>query len=183
MKAMTKLDTVLKSKDITLPTKVNIVKAMIFSGVMYRWCERWTIKKAEHQRTDTFKLWCWRRVLRVPCIARSNQSTLKEISPEYSLERLMLKLKLQYFGHLKQTVNSMEKTLLLEKNWRQKEKRAIEDEVVGWHYQFNGQKLTPRVSEGQGNLACWSPWGSKESIPIALYWSWNFCLSLVLYLL
>ena len=128
MKAMTKLDTVLKSKDITLPTKVHIVKAMIFSGVMYRWCERWTIKKAEHQRTDTFKLWYWRRVLRVPCIARSNQSTLKEISPEYSLQRLMLKLKLQYFGHLKQRANSLEKTLLLEK----KLKAEGEEGNRGW---------------------------------------------------
>ena len=178
-KAMTNLDSVLKSRDIILSTKVHIVKVMVFPVVMYG-CKNWTIKKAEHWRTDAFKLWWWRRLLRVPWTARrSNQSIPKEINPEYSLEELMLKL--QYFGHLKQTVNSLEKTL--EKNWRQKEKRAIEDEVVGWHYQFNGQKLTPRVSEGQGNLACWSPWGSKESIPIALYWSWNFCLSLVLYLL
>ena len=137
---------------------------MIFSVVMYRWCERQTIKKAEHQRTDAFKLWCWRRVLRVPCIARSSQSTLKDISPEYWLGRPMLKLNLQYFGHWKQTANSLEKTLLLEKNWRQK-KRAIEDEVVGWHYQFNGQELeqTPRISEGQGRLVCCSPWVGKES--------------------
>ena len=99
-KAMTNLDSVLKSTDITLPTKVHIVKAMIFPVVMYE-CESWTIKKAEHQRIDAFGLWCWRRVLRVPRTARrSNQSILKEISLEYSLEGLMLKLKLQYFGHL-----------------------------------------------------------------------------------
>ena len=99
-KARTNLDSILKSRDITLPTKVHIVKAMVFPVVMYG-CESWTIKKAEHQRIDAFELWCWRRFLRVPCTARrSNQSILKEIRPEYSLEGLMLKLKLQYFGHL-----------------------------------------------------------------------------------
>ena len=99
-KVMTNLDSVLKSRDITLPTKVHLVKAMAFPVVMYG-CESWTIKKAEHRRTDAFELWCWRRLLRVPWAARrSNQSTLKEISPEYSLEGLMLKLKRQYFGHL-----------------------------------------------------------------------------------
>ena len=99
-KGMTNLDSILKSRDITLPTKVRLVKAMVFPVVVYG-CERWTIKKAEHQRIDAFKLWCWRRLLRVPWTARiSNQSILKEISPDYSLEGLMLKLKLQYFGHL-----------------------------------------------------------------------------------
>ena len=99
-KAMTNLDTILKSRDITLPTKVHLVKAMVFPVVMYG-CESWTIRKAEHQRIDAFELWCWRRLLRVSWTARrSNQSILKEISPEYSLEGLMLKLKLQYFGHL-----------------------------------------------------------------------------------
>ena len=99
-KAMTNLDSILKSRDVTLPTKVQIVKAMVFLGVMYR-CESWTIKKAEHPRIDAFALWYWRRLLKVPWTARkSNQSILKEISSEYSLERLMLKLKLQYFGHL-----------------------------------------------------------------------------------
>ena len=99
-KAKTNLDSVLKSKDITVPTKVHIVKAMVFPVVMYR-CESWTIKKAERQRINVFELWCWRRLLRVPWAARrSNHSILKEINPEYSLERLMLKLKLQYFGHL-----------------------------------------------------------------------------------
>ena len=100
-KAMTNLGSILKSRDITLPTKVILVKAMVFQVVMYG-CEGWTIKKAEHQRIDAFELWCWRRLLRVPWTARrSNQSTLKEVSPEYSLEGLMLKLKLQYFGHLR----------------------------------------------------------------------------------
>ena len=99
-KAMTNLDRVLKSRDITLPTKVHIVKAMVFAVVMYS-CESWTIKKAERQTIDAFKLWCWRKFLKVPWTARrSNQSILKEINPEYSLERLKLKLKLQYFGHL-----------------------------------------------------------------------------------
>ena len=99
-KAMTNLDSILKSRGITLPTKVHLVKAMVFPVVMYG-CESWTIKKAEHQRTYAFELWCWRRLLRVPWTARrSNQSILKEINPEYSLEGLMLKLKLQYFGHL-----------------------------------------------------------------------------------
>ena len=99
-KAMTNLDSIFKSRDITLPTKVRLVKAMVFLVVMYGW-ENWTIKKSEHRRIDAFELWCWRRLLRVPWTAgRSNQSILKEISPEYSLEGLMLKLKLQYFGHL-----------------------------------------------------------------------------------
>ena len=113
---MTNLDSILKSKDITLPTKVCLVKAIVFPVVMYG-CESWTIKKAEHQRIDAFKLWCWRRPLRVrkETERRSNQSILKEISPEYSLEGLMLKLKLQYFGHLMQRTDSFEKTLMLGK--------------------------------------------------------------------
>ena len=114
-KAMTNLDSILKSRDITLPTKVCLVKAMVFPVVMYE-CESWTIKKAEPQRIDAFELWCWRRLLRVPWAAkRSNQSILKEISPEYSLDRLMLKLNLQYFGHLMQRNDSFEKTLMLGK--------------------------------------------------------------------
>ena len=112
---MTNLDSILKSRDITLPTKVHLVKAMVFPVVMYE-CESWTIKKAERQRIDAFELWCWRRLLRVPWTERrSNQSILKEISPEYSLEGLMLKLKLQYFGHLMQRTDSLEKTLMLGK--------------------------------------------------------------------
>ena len=114
-RAMTNLDSILKSRDITLPTKVCLVKAVVFTVVMYG-CESWTIKKAECRRIDTFELWCWRRLLRVPWTARrSNQSILKEISPEYSLEGLMLKLKLQYFGHLMQRADSFEKTLMLGK--------------------------------------------------------------------
>ena len=112
---MTNLDSVFKSKNISLLTKVRTVKAIVFPVVMYR-CEGWTIKKAEHQRIDAFELWCWRRLLRVPWTARrSNQSILKEISTAYSLEGLMLKLELQYFGHLMQRVDSMEKTLMLGK--------------------------------------------------------------------
>jgi len=112
-KVMTNLDSILKSRDITFPTKVHLVKAIIFPVVMYG-CESWTIKKAEHRRIDAFELWCWRRLLRVPWTARkSNQSILKEISPEYSLEGLMLKVKLLYFGHLIQRTDSFEKTLML----------------------------------------------------------------------
>ena len=112
-KVMTKLDSILKSRDITLPTKVRLVKAMVFPVVMYG-CESWTVKKAECQRIDAFELWCWRRLLRVPWTARSsNQSILKEISPGCSLEGLMLKLKLQYFGHLMWRVDSLKKTLML----------------------------------------------------------------------
>ena len=114
-KAMTKLDSILKSRDITLPTKVCLFKAMAFRVVMYG-CESWTIKKAEPQRIDTFELWCWRRLLKVPWTARrSNPSILKEISPGYSLEGLILKVKLQYFAHLRQRANSLEKTLILGK--------------------------------------------------------------------
>ena len=114
-KVMINLDSILKSRDITLSTKVRLVKATVFPIVMYG-CESWTIKKAEHQRADAFKLWCWRRLFRVPWTARrSNQSILKEINLEYSLERLMLKLKLQYFGHLMWRTDSFEKTLMLGK--------------------------------------------------------------------
>ena len=112
---MTNLDSILKSRDITLPTKFHLVKAMLFPVAMYG-CESWTIKKAEHRRIDAFELWCWRRLLRVPWTARrSNQSILKEIRPDYSLEGLMLKLKLQYFGHLMRRAYSFEKTLMLGK--------------------------------------------------------------------
>ena len=110
---MTNLDSILKSGDILLPTKVRLVEAMVFPAVMYG-CESWTVKKAEHRRIDAFELWCWGRLLRIPWTARrSNQSILKEISPEYSLEGLMLKLKLQYFGLLMQRTDSLEKTLML----------------------------------------------------------------------
>ena len=112
---MTNLDSILKGRSITLPTKACLVKAIVFLVVMYG-CESWTIKKAEHQQIDAFELWCWRRLLRVPWTARrSNQSILKEISPEYSLEALMLKLKLQYFGHLIRRADSLKRTLMVEK--------------------------------------------------------------------
>ena len=114
-KAVTNLDSVLKSRDITLPTNVRIVKAMVFPVVVYRW-KSWTIRKAEHQRIDAFELWCWRRLLRVPWTARrSNKSILREISPEYSFEGLMLKLNFQYCGHLMQRTDLLEKTLMLGK--------------------------------------------------------------------
>ena len=114
-KVMTNLESIFKSRDITLPTKVCLVKAVVFPVVMYG-CESWTIKKAEHRRIDAFELWCWRRLFRVPwTVRRSNQSILKDISPEYSLERLMLKLKFQYFDHLMWRADSLEKTLMLGK--------------------------------------------------------------------
>ena len=129
-KVMTNLYSILKSIDITLSIKVSLVKAMVFPLVMYG-CERWTIKKAEHLRIDAFELWCWRRLLRVPWTARrSNQSILEEISPDYSLEGLMLKLKLQYFGHLMQRTDSFVKTLMLERL----KAGGEADEMVGWHH-------------------------------------------------
>ena len=121
-KVMTNLDSILKSRDITLPTKVHLVKAIVFPGVMYE-CESWTIKKGEHWRIDAFKLWCWRRLLRAPWMARRwNQSILKEINPEYSLERLMLMLKIQYFGHLMWRADSLEKTPMLGKTEAKRKK-------------------------------------------------------------
>ena len=131
---MTNLHSILKSRDFTLPTKVRLVKAMVFPVVMYG-CESWTVKKAEHRRIDAFELWCWRRLLRVPWTARrSNQSILKEISLECSLERLMLKLKLQYYGHLMQRGDSYEKFLMLGKIEGGRRRGSTEDEMVGWHH-------------------------------------------------
>ena len=131
---MTNLDSMFQSRDITLPTKVHLVKAMVFPVVMYG-CESWTVKKAECRRIDVFELWCWRRLLRVPWTARRfNQSILKEISPGCTLERMMLKLKLQYFGHLMQRVDSLEKTLILGGISRQEKKGTTEDEMAGWHH-------------------------------------------------
>ena len=158
---MTNLESVLKSRDITLMTKLRTVKAMIFPAVMYG-SESWTTKKAEHQRTNAFKLWCWRRFLRVPWTAgSSNQTILKEISPEYSLEGLMRKL--QHFGHLMCRANSLEKTLTLGKDWGQEGKGVTEDEMVGWHHWLNDMslsKLWEIVKDRE--LACCSPWGRKE---------------------
>ena len=132
-KSHDQLDSILKNRDITLPTKICIVKAMVFPVVMYG-CESWTVKKAEHRRIDAFELWCWRRLLRVPWTARrSNQSILKEIDPGCSLEGLMLKLKLQYFGHLMRRVDSLEK-IDTGRDWGQEEKGTTEDEMAGWHH-------------------------------------------------
>ena len=153
---MTNLDSLLKSRDITL-TKVHLVKAMVFPVVTYG-CESWTIKKAECQRIDAFELWCWRRLLRVPWTARrSNQSILKEINPECSLERLMLKLKLQYFGHLMQKTDSLENTLILGKI--EGRRRLMEDEMVGWHHRLDRYEFEQvlAVGDGQGSLVCCSP--------------------------
>ena len=161
---MTNLDSIFKSRDITLPTKVRLVKAMVFLVVMYG-CESWTVKKAECQRIDAFELWWWRRLLRVPWTARrSNQSILKEISPGISFEGMMLKLQLQYFGHLMWRVDSLEKTDA-GRDWGQEEKGTTEDEMAGWHHWLDGREFewTPGVSDGQGGLACCDSWGRKES--------------------
>ena len=153
---MTNLDSILKSRDITLPTKVRIVKLMGFPVVMYGY-ESWTIKKAERQRIDAFELWCCRRLLRVPWTARrSNQSILQEITfLEYSLERLTLKLKLQYFSHLMRKKWLIEKYPDAGKDWGEK-KGAIEDEMVGWHYWLNGHEFEQALGDGEGqqSLAC-----------------------------
>ena len=160
---MTNLDSISKSRNITLPTKVHLVKAMVFPVVMYG-CESWTINKAEHQRIHAFELWCWRRLLRVPWTARrSNPSILKEISPACSLEGLMLKLKLQYFGHLMQSW-LIWKDPDAGKDWGQEEKGTTEDEMVRWHHQLNGHGFgwTLGVDDGQGGLVCCGSWGRKE---------------------
>ena len=163
-KVMTNIHSILKSRDITLPTKVHLVKAMVFPVVMYG-CESWTIKKAESQRIDAFELWCWRRLLRVPWTSRrTNQSILKEISPEYSLEGLMLKLKLQSFGHLMRRTDSFEKTLMLGKS-----EVGGDGDDRGWDgwmaslTQWIWVWVTPGIGDGQGGLVCCSPWGFKES--------------------
>ena len=127
-------------------------------------CESWTIKKAEHWRIDAFELWCWRRLFKVPWTGRgSNQSILEEINPEYSLEGLMLRLKIQYFGYLMQRTDSLEKTLILGKI-KGRRKRGRQDEMVGWYHQLDGREFeqAPGVSDGQGSLTCCSPWGRKE---------------------
>ena len=163
-KVMTSLDSILKSRDITLPTKVRLVKAMIFPVLMYA-CESWTIKKAECQRIDAFELWCCRRLLRVPWTSRrSNQSILKEIRPGCSLEGLMLKLKLQYFGHLMRRADSFEKTLMLGKIEGRRRR--------GWQRMRWLNGITDSMDMGlgklwelviQGGLVCCGPWGHKES--------------------
>ena len=163
-KVMTKLDSILKSRDITLPKKVCLVKAMVFPVVMYG-CESWSIKKIERWRIDAFELWCWRRLFRVPWTARrSNQSILKEISPGCSLEGLMLKLKLQYFGHLIRRADSFEKTLMLGKieggKRRGCQRMRWLDGITDWIHMSLGRLLG--VGDGQGGLVCCRPWGCKE---------------------
>ena len=158
------IDTVLKSRDITLLTKVCMIKAMVFPVVTYGY-KSWTVKKAEHQRTDAFKLRCWRRLLWVPwTVRRSNQSILKEISPEYSLEGLMLKLK-PIILPLDVKNWLIGKDPDAGKDWGQEEKRVTEDEMVGWHHCLNGHEFeqTPGDSEGQGSLACCRSCSTKES--------------------
>ena len=161
---MTNSDSVSKSKDITLPTKVCTVKAMAFPVVIYG-RQSWTIKNAEHGRIDVFKLWCQRRFLRVPWIARrSNQSILKEINPEYSLEGLMLKLKLQYFGHLMERTDSLDKTLMLGKI---EGGRRRGWQIMRWldgitNLMGHEVEQALGVGDGQGSLACCSPWSRKE---------------------
>src|SRR5574337_1279821 len=138
-KVMTNLESILKSRDITLPTKVHLVKAMVFPVVMYG-CESWTVKNAERRRIDAFELWCWQRLLRVPWTARkSNQAILKEISPRCTLGGLMVKLKLQYFGNLIRRVDSLEKTLMLGGIGGRRRRGMTEDEMAGWHHRLDGQ--------------------------------------------
>ena len=140
-KVMTNLDSIFKSRDVTLPTKVHLVKAVVFPVVVYG-CESWTVKKAECQRIDAFELWCWRRLLRVPWTARrSNQSILKETSPGCSLEGLMLKLKRQYFGYLMPRVDSLEKTLMLGGIGGRRKMERQRDEMAGWHHRLDGHEF------------------------------------------
>ena len=169
MKVMTNLDSILKSRDITLPTKVPLVKAMVFLVVMYG-CKSWTTKKAEHQRIDAFELWCWRRLLRVPWTERRwKQSILKEINPEYSLEGLMLKLQL-WPPDVKNWLIGKDPNAV--KHWRQ-EKGMTEDEMVGWHHWLNGHEFeqAPGVGDGQGSLACCSSCSCKGLDTTELKWT------------
>ena len=162
-KAMTNIDSILKSRDITLPTKVCLVKAMVFLVVMYG-CESWTIKRAKCRRIDAFELWCWRRLLSVPWTERrSNQFILKEIIPEYSLEGLMLKLKLQYFGHLIWRADSLEKSLMLGKTEGRRRRGQQRIRWVDGITDFMKFEEVPGVGKGQGSLACCIPWGCKDS--------------------
>ena len=170
---MTKLDTILKSRDTTLSTKVHLVKAMVFSVVVYG-CESWTMKKAEHQRIDAFELWCWRRLLRVPWTARRSSQSILKISPGCSLEGLMLKLKLQYFGHLMWRADSFEKTLVLGKiegRRRRGQQRMSWLDGITDSVDMSLGKLQELVMEG--GLAYCGSWGCKESDTTEqLNWDW-----------
>ena len=164
-KVMTNLDSIWESRDITLPTKVRLVKAMVFPAVMYG-CESWTVKKAECQRIDAFELWCWRRLLRVPWTARrSSQSILEEISPGCSLEGLMLKLKtpILWPPHAKSWLIGKDSDA--GRDWGQEEKGTTEDEMAGWHHRLVGHEFewTPWIGDGHGGLVHCSSWGCKES--------------------
>jgi len=177
-KVMSNLDSILKSRDITLPTKVRLVKAMVFPVVMYG-CENWTIKKAECWRIDAFELWCWRRLLRVPwTVRRSNQSILKEITPGCSLEGLMLKLKLPILWPPDAKSWLIWKDPDAGKDWGQ-EKGTTEDEMVGWHHRLKGHGFgwTSGVGDGQGGLACCGSWGLREAWHAVVHgvsksWTW-----------
>ena len=163
---MTNLDNILKSRDITLPTKVRLVKAMVFPVVMYG-CEWWTVKKDECRRIDAFEVWCWRRLLRVPWTARRlNQSILKEISPKYSLEGLVLEVEtpILWLPDVKNWL--IWKDPYAGKDWRQEEKGMTEDEVVGGHHWLNGHEFeqAPGVGDEQGSLVCCGPWVTESQI-------------------
>jgi len=163
-KAMTNLDSIFKTRDMTLPAKVRLVKAMVFPVVMYG-CESWTVKKAEHRRIDVFELWCWRRLLRVPWTARrSNQSILKEISPGCSLEG-DAKAETPILWPPRSNSWLTEKDSDAGRDWGQEEKGTTEDEMAGWYHQLNGCEFewTPGVGDGQGGLACYNSWSCKES--------------------
>ena len=162
-KVMINLDSIFKSRDITLPTKVHLIKVMVFPVVMYG-CECWTVKKAEHWRIDAFELWCWRRLLRVPWIAsRSNQAILKEISPGISLEGMMLKLKtpVLWLPHMKSWLTGKDSDA--GRDWGQEEKGTTEDEIAGWRHQLDGSEFewTPGDGDGQGGLLCCDSWGRR----------------------
>ena len=170
-KTITNLDSILKSRDITLPTKVYLIKGKIFPVVTYG-CEIWTIKKAEHQRIDAFELWCWRRLLRVPWTARSNQSILKEVSPEYSLEGWMPKWKLQYFGHLMWRTSSLEKTVMLGKTEGSRSGRQRMRWLEGITDPLDEFEHTPGIGI-QGSLSCCSQWGRRVRHDWATKLNWT----------